>query len=353
MSPSQRKQQPESAVVAASSTTATTPQEEERPPLKLLNWANIIFYVINFVITYGIGTGGWLGNGTNGELSEKYQTLVTPNSTAFLIWAVIFIMQGIFALAQMLPTFRNKPMVVNGVSYWYILTCITQAGWTFAFAYEIIWLSLIFMLLIWVSLMVLLYKQYYTQSDNTLWEFWLLRFPFAIHAGWITAASALNVNVVVVWQDAAADIQLAVGIISLAVLHAISVWVLFGIGRANYSIAGVLCWANGWIFAELQDPNEKITSTFGPDTISGVSYAAIAVSFIVLTQMIVRTGYDIIYKPCFMTTSTTEETEEETHLVQNKHDSETDESAANHEKPVSINPSTTTNQMAPLGDEEV
>lgn len=129
-----------------------------------------------------------------------------------------------------------------------------------------------------------------TESDGSLWEFWLLRFPFAIHAGWITAASALNVNVQVVSMDKSVDIQLAVAIVSLAVLHAISVWVLYNISRPNWTIAGVLSWAFGWIYSELGNPNVKITDTFSQATIDGVRYAAFAVSMIIVIQVAVRLG---------------------------------------------------------------
>jgi hypothetical protein len=221
---------------------------------------------------------------------------VTPKGTAFSIWGVIFLMQAVYCILQLLPRFRGKAMVQNGVGYYYILTCIFQVCWTLAFAYEVIWLSLIFMFLIWGSLITLLYSQYFVESEGTLVEFWLLRFPFAIHCGWLTAASALNVNVLFVKQDAPADIQLAVGIISLAVLHAISVWVLFGIRKPNFTIAGVLSWANGWIYAELQSPKDKIVALFSPDTISGVSYAAVAVAFIILAQIVTRVILDVIKK---------------------------------------------------------
>jgi len=146
------------------------------------------------------------------------------------------------------------------------------------------------MLLIWVSLIAILYSQYYTKSDGSLLEFWVLRFPFAVHAGWITAASALNVNVQVVSMNQPADIQLAVAIVSLAVLHAISVWVLFNIPRPNWTIAFVLSWAFGWIYSELGSPNELITSTFNEDTINGVKYAAVAVTVVILTQVVLRVG---------------------------------------------------------------
>lgn len=94
---------------------------------------------------------------------------------------MIFLLQAIFAVIQFLPRFRATPMVQQGVSYYYCAVSLFQVGWTFSFAYEVLWLSLLFMLLIWISLCSLLYSQYYTKSDGSLWEFWLLRFPFALH----------------------------------------------------------------------------------------------------------------------------------------------------------------------------
>ncbi|CAJ1941285.1 unnamed protein product [Cylindrotheca closterium] len=262
--------------------------------INLINILNFIFYVINIIITYGIGNAGWANTPDNGELSEKYQTLITPNGSAFSIWGLIFVAEGIFAVAQLFPKFSNEKMVMEGVKYWWVLACIFQCGWTIAFAFEVIWLSLVFMLLIWSSLAALLYSQYYTESKGTLLEFWLLRFPFAVHCGWLTAASALNVNVVVVDIDQPADIQLACGIISLAVLHAISVWVVFGLQKPNYTIAVVLAWANYFIYVELEEPKQTLLdSGFSSDTLSGVRYAAVAVSCIILLQIVIRIPTDI------------------------------------------------------------
>ncbi|KAL3929787.1 MAG: hypothetical protein SGBAC_012057 [Bacillariaceae sp.] len=258
-----------------------------------LNILNFVFYVINLLITYGVGNAGWLGTPDNGELSEKYQTLVTPNGSAFSIWGLIFVAQGAFAVAQLFPKFRDDKMVTEGIKYWWILVCIFQSGWTIAFGFEVIWLSLVFMLSIWSSLAALLYSQYYTESNGSFVEFWLLRFPFAVHCGWLTAASALNVNVVVVDIDPPADIQLAVGIISLAVLHAISVWVIFGLQKPNYSIAGVLAWANYFIYVELGEPGDQIIERFSFDARSGVRYAAVAVSCIILLQIVIRLPSDV------------------------------------------------------------
>lgn len=266
------------------------------PKINALNVLNMIAYVFNIVVTFGIGVLSWAGNGSNGELSRKYQTIITPASQAFSIWQVIFILQAIFAVAQLLPRFRGLPMVRCGVGYWYIVTCITQAGWTFAFAFEIIPLSLALILSIWGSLVVILYKQYYTKSDGTLLEFWLLRFPFALHCGWLTAASALNTNVQVVDSSPGAGVELAVGIVSLAVLHAISVFLLTVPQRPNFTIPCVLTWANGWIYYELTNPPESIKERFSEDSILGVRYAAISVSFIILAQVVIRVGVEVTQK---------------------------------------------------------
>jgi len=276
-------------------TMPSTNDDRTDPPLSNTNYLNLVAYILNATLVYGFGTGGWLGAATNEELSRKYQTLVTPKSSAFVIWAVIFTFQGAFAVAQALPRFRARAMVVDGASYWYSVVSAVQIFWTLAFAYEAIPLSLVFMLLLWCSLVALLYSQYYAESDGTPWEFWLLRFPFSVHAGWITAASALNANVLVVSMDQPADIQLAVGIVSLAVLHAISVWVLFFPGRPNWTIACVLSWALWWIYAELGSPNELINVTFAEEAINGVRYAAITVALVILFQVAVRLG--LLFKP--------------------------------------------------------
>lgn len=271
----------------------------QRIGLNYKNYCNLIFYIINIIVTFGIGQFGWLGTPNNGELSEKYQTIITPKGTAFSIWGIIFTFQAIFVILQMIPSFSGRPMVQKGVSFWYILVVIFQAGWTFSFSYEVIPLSLFFMISLWISLMALLISQYYVELDpetsscswKGLFEFWFFRFPFSVHGGWITAALVLNVSVVAVDNKSSAATQLTVGIICLAVLHALSVWHLFGYKRPNYTIPAVLVWANGFIYDELQSPNQLIVETFDQSIISAVAYAALSVAVIIIIQLVVRVGF--------------------------------------------------------------
>merc|ERR1711884_262319 len=75
----------------------------------------------------------------------------TPFGTSFLIWSVIFMWQLFWVIWQFLPSQRNCEGVIRAW-YYYPLFTVFQAGWTFSFAHEIMWLSLIFMYGILVTL---------------------------------------------------------------------------------------------------------------------------------------------------------------------------------------------------------
>lgn len=242
------------------------------------------------IVTFGAGTLNLLPGTTSiGEMSDKYQTIVSPSGSAFSIWGVIFIAQGIFAIGQMLPKYRSSKAVQDGLKYWYFLVCIDQALWTLLFGYEQINLSLICIASIWILLVIANISQYNCKLERTQIEFWMLRFPFMIHCGWLTAATALNLNVVVVNSNASASVQLTSGIISLAVLHAIAMIYLWFIKYPNYVIPCVLIWANFWIGMELRVPMDQITNLFGAVIINGVKNAAFGVAVIVLIQVLART----------------------------------------------------------------
>lgn len=85
-------------------------------------------FLLNVAATYGIGVLGLFNLRTNTEVSEQYQTIVTPAGYAFAIWGVIFVSQGVFTVAQALPAFRSSDVVVKGVGYYYVLVCVAQVS---------------------------------------------------------------------------------------------------------------------------------------------------------------------------------------------------------------------------------
>lgn len=103
-----------------------------------------------------------------------------------------------------------------------------------------------------------------------------------------SAASILNVNLVFIKNNSSAEVQLTVGIISLAILHAISVVWLVLPKYPVYTIPCVLIWANSWIGVELGNPKDQIQDRFGDLVVTGIKNAAYSVAVIISIQVVSR-----------------------------------------------------------------
>ena len=265
--------------------TSAAPAATTRHPLQVLNYANVLAFLLNCAITFGADTVLQLPN--NAILSLKYQTLITPAPYAFAIWGIIFTSQLVWTLAQFwVPRYRTNDLVVKGVGYNYVYVCVAQSMWTFCFGYERMMLSLIAMLAILLPLVRIVTKMR-TMTTTTLGQYWLFQFPFELHAGWIMAATLVNVNVVVVASQATADVQTWCGGVSLVV-------VLFvGLGYTlrtpqQLVIPCVLIWAAFAIGAELTTPRDLITTTFAASTIQHTQLAAKIIGTILSCAVVIN-----------------------------------------------------------------
>jgi tryptophan-rich sensory protein len=131
------------AVSPPADETMDTSSSRRTNALGSLPWINVVSYLVNVAVTYGVGVGGFLDLPSNSELSEKYQTIVTPIGWAFAIWGIIFVSQGIWALLQLLVYAGRLPELyietIRTVQCYYVLVVATQVAWTLLFANE--WIS--------------------------------------------------------------------------------------------------------------------------------------------------------------------------------------------------------------------
>lgn len=213
------------------------------------NWCNLGAYIVNFVITYASLTGVF--GATNTDLSAKYQTLVTPAGFAFAIWGPIFIWEGVFAVTQMLPNYRESS-VVPAVTPWWLAACLFQVLWTLAFAQEIIPLALACMLGILVSLLGLAWA---TDSlKMSCAEYGLLRAPLSLHLGWIIAASAVNISVQADYEKASPGVLGGLAIASYGLICVFTTVFAAAAQSPDPIVCLVAAWAFNGIRAELADP---------------------------------------------------------------------------------------------------
>jgi len=280
--------------------------------LNYLNYLNLIGYILNCFFVFG--AEDIFGYPSNAELSDKYPTILTPGGWAFAIWAIIFTAEGIFAVTQMVPKYRDHPMVQDGVKFWYFVSCLVQSGWTLAFGYEVIILSLIFMVSILLSLFMILVNQNNLESDDrTVGEYWLFRFGFAVHCGWIISATCLNVGVVAVNELASVEAQTNLAIVCLVFIVLCSFAATFLPKHPIFAIPGVACWTTLAITFELNDPSEKIAAFFSEKTINGFKITTAVLCGFLFLWIVVFATYQLVTRSCgFQKPKTNDEKDEET-----------------------------------------
>mmetsp|Transcript_15384 Transcript_15384/g.23008 ORF Transcript_15384/g.23008 Transcript_15384/m.23008 type:complete len:292 (+) Transcript_15384:63-938(+) len=260
-------------------------------PLNTNNYLNLVGYIVNTLVTFAASS--IFGFPDNSALSEKYQTLVTPSGVTFAIWGIVFLFQGIFAIVQMLSKYRSTDIVQEGVSYWYFVACMFQAAWTFAFGYEAIWLSTIFMGGILAALFKIVTKQTKivstesgtgtdtdtnTNTNTTGYTtFWLFKFPFSIHFGWIAAAFAVNFNTFVIASGAQSGAQLSWAYLTLGYAVLVAIFALVHLDPPDFTIPSVLIWATIGIASELNNPKDSILASFEEGQIATVRNSVITI----------------------------------------------------------------------------
>jgi hypothetical protein len=277
---------------------ATTISTETTVPgvtgVKIHNYViNVLAYVCNFLVVFLYTKTGLPDNGT---LSNKYQTLVTPAPYAFAIWGIIFSAELVWTVAQCFEPYRSHPLVVKAVGYQFVFASLAQCAWTFAFGLEKLGLSLVCMVCILVPLLTIVSKisakssHSTTTTTTTKLEYWLLKFPFEIHASWIMAATLINVNVIAVGSEASEAIQTTIGWFSLVVLFGVGVYAV--IQKQHYRrvwvVPCVLAWASYAISKELSAPRDKIIETFSLATIVRTAFASKIVAFLLILLVLVE-----------------------------------------------------------------
>ena len=177
----------------------------------------VLFSIIALIVMNYLSNTGLFGGQTNGDVSRRYPTLITPAGYAFAIWGLIFLGLLAFAVYQALPTQRTNPRF-RAIGWWVILNAFCNAIWSPLFNTEHIGLALLVILVMLFSLVVieqrLLVRKNFggyagtgaallsTEPDATLpessasaLETWLARIPFSMYFGWLTVATILNVAV--------------------------------------------------------------------------------------------------------------------------------------------------------------
>lgn len=250
---------------------------EEPTELNGLNYLNVLTFIMHCFVSWGIGSWGLDGIlPTLGQIVTEYETLVTPDRWAYYMWVPILVLEAVFVISQLLPDYRSRPIVQDGTSFLFFYTCLIQTGWTIFLCFRLIVLSFISVVLAWLSLASLLARQHLQQirGRQSSMEYWLFRFPFHVHFGWISVMVVVHFSLLVRHYDSSFNTQLAADMVALAVLMPMACHFLWQ-QETNFVIPGVIIWSYFGIWSRLRHPSDQLETDYGQVVVGAVRQACL------------------------------------------------------------------------------
>ena len=219
---------------------------------KTLQIGNIIALILTIGVNY-LSNTGVLNNTTIGEVSNTYRSLLTPAGYTFAIWGMIYLLLIGFAIYQGRSLFLkvHNDAVVKRTGWWFIVSCICNSLWVFAWIYEHTLVSCVFIFLLLFSLLKIVLNNRMELDDESLPIITFVWWPFVIYSGWVTVASIANVATYLVkigwdgfgisatiWTILLILIAVVINVIvtwkrNMREFALVGAWALIGIGNAN------------------------------------------------------------------------------------------------------------------------
>jgi len=197
---------------------------------KLLQIGNIAGFIATVVVNF-LAVGLPLNNKTTQQLSDALPNLFVPAGITFSIWSVIYILLGVFAIYQGKDLFKQEKddlSFLDKISYFFILSSIANVAWIFFWHYELVPISLIMMLILFISLLALYLRLDIGKGDASKQERNFIHLPISVYFGWITTATVANVTALLVslnWDGfgIAEEIWAVVILIVVALIYVLTV----------------------------------------------------------------------------------------------------------------------------------
>ena len=143
-----------------------------------------------------------LNGKTPGELSDDFPNLFVPAGLTFSIWGIIYFFLLAWVIAQIIALFKKNTnsavlQSVDLLGWKFLLTCLLNIGWLFAWHWGQLLLSgLIMMNLLnqLININLSLYRSVAIAPVNK----WITIPAFSIYQGWISVAFIANITAILV-----------------------------------------------------------------------------------------------------------------------------------------------------------
>ena len=185
-------------------------------------WINAGFLLVTLIVN-ALGGLGFINGLSQKEVSDMFDTLITPSPSTFSIWGLIYSLLIISVIMMIVKDTPYYKKAVDKISTLFRLSCLLNILWIIAFSYVQIELSVVLIFLFVITLtMICIELLKINDRDH-----WLLPMTFGMYAGWLFIATVVNISAMLVkwgWNgfgipdDIWAIIILAVAVILVVVV---------------------------------------------------------------------------------------------------------------------------------------
>lgn len=166
----------------------------------------MIIRIITFIAYLSMITVNFLANYlpinnlNTGQISDLYPNLFTPAGITFSIWGIIYLLLGVYSFFQLFfVKEKSHQKIITKINPLVIFSFLFNTLWVFLWHYQLIGSSVIFIIVILISLIKIadiLKREKFNNKEN-----FLIKLPFSVYFGWITVATIANITVFLVSTD--------------------------------------------------------------------------------------------------------------------------------------------------------
>jgi hypothetical protein len=174
-----------------------------QPTLKLMSRFSLLISntvtLVAVIIVNGLAGAGAIGGKSVGEVSQKYDTLITPADYAFSIWGLIYLLLVAFVGFQWWAYFKKSNLEsIDQTGSYFFISNLANITWLFLWLNEFIGLSVIVMFILLITLIYLSIRLKLEVWDAPVRIIGFVWWPIAIYLGWIIVATVTNVATLLV-----------------------------------------------------------------------------------------------------------------------------------------------------------
>lgn len=214
----------------------------------------------------------WLSNTgvfgpANGEISDRFPTLIVAAGYAFSIWGLIFLLDLVYGTWQLFD--RSVDGRARALGPCIALGFALTSAWMIVFSLQCFWLALA---IIWTSLGCLWYAAWrFSQGVLHAAARWWQRVPLSLRAGWVSLAAFLNIAQVIVAFRLLSTTQMLGWTLVLFALAALLLLASVAVMRGNPWYALAAAWGLVGVYVK-----QSHAGLAGAGVASGVAIASAA-----------------------------------------------------------------------------